>query len=49
MIPQTIAHDRLEKGYEERYFLMTWLNGEPQFGVLRSDPRSADLMRRIGL
>ena len=43
------AFDWLEKGYAERYFLMTWLKGEPQFDSLRSDPRSTDLLRRLGL
>jgi len=39
----------LEKGYEERSFQMQWLNVEPRWDSLRSDPRFADLMRRIGL
>lgn len=46
-VDETLAW--LEKGYQERYFLMTWLNGEPQFDSVRSDPRFADLLRRIGI
>jgi eukaryotic-like serine/threonine-protein kinase len=39
----------LEKGYEERAFQMQWLGVEPRWDSLRSDPRFADLVRRIGL
>jgi eukaryotic-like serine/threonine-protein kinase len=39
----------LEKGYEERAFQMQWLRLEPRWDNLRSDPRFADLLRRIGL
>ena len=39
----------LERAFEDRYFLLVWLNSEPQFDSLRSDPRYRDLMRRIGL
>jgi serine/threonine protein kinase/tetratricopeptide (TPR) repeat protein len=39
----------LEKGYEERSFAMSWLNVEPRWDSLRSDPRFADLIRRMGL
>jgi len=39
----------LEKGYEERSFQMQWLNVEPRWDRLRSDPRFAALTRRIGL
>ncbi len=39
----------LEKGYEEHSFQMQWLNVEPRWDSLRSDPRFADLIRRIGL
>ncbi len=39
----------LEKGYEERSFQMQWLNVEPRWDSLRSDPRFADLVRRVGL
>src|SRR6266404_444548 len=39
----------LEKAYEERSFQLQWLNVEPRWDSLRSDPRFANLMRRIGL
>jgi hypothetical protein len=39
----------LEKGYEERSFQMQWLKIEPRWDSLRSDPRFAELVRRIGL
>jgi serine/threonine protein kinase/TolB-like protein len=39
----------LEKGYEERSFAMSWLNVEPRWDSIRSDPRFADLIRRMGL
>ena len=39
----------LEKGYQERGFQMQWLNDEPRWDSLRSDPRFADLVKRIGL
>jgi tetratricopeptide (TPR) repeat protein len=39
----------LEKAYEEHSFKMAWLKVEPRWDSLRSDPRFADLLRRIGL
>jgi TolB-like protein/Tfp pilus assembly protein PilF len=39
----------LEKGYEERAFQMQFLNVDPRFDTIRSDPRFAELVRRIGL
>jgi serine/threonine-protein kinase len=39
----------LEKAYEEHAFKIAWLRVEPQWDSLRSDPRFADLLRRIGL
>ena len=39
----------LNKAYDERSFLLLWLNVEPKFDRLRADPRFQDLVRRVGL
>jgi eukaryotic-like serine/threonine-protein kinase len=43
------ALNYLEKAYQERYFLMIWINGDPLFDSLRADSRFNDLLKRIGL
>jgi len=43
------AFDWLNKGVEERSASMVFLKVDPFFDSLRSDPRFADLLRRIGL
>lgn len=42
------AFARLEKGYEQRAFAMRRLGVDPSVDDLRRDPRSQDLMRRMG-
>ena len=39
----------LEKAYDERSGFMPFLNVEPMLDTVRSDPRFADLQRRVGL
>jgi serine/threonine-protein kinase len=41
------AFDWLEKAYEDRSYQLIYLKVDPAFDVLRSDPRFADLIRRI--
>jgi len=37
----------LERAYEERSFYMTWLKVDPELDNLRSEPRFAELLRRM--
>ncbi len=39
----------LEKAYEERSYLMMYVKVAPTLDPLRTDPRFADLLRRVGL
>lgn len=43
------AFELLEKGYRERSPHLVSLKVSPEFDGIRSDPRFADLMRRVGL
>jgi tetratricopeptide (TPR) repeat protein len=46
---KTEAFEFLEAAYLERDFLLIFLNVIPAFDNIRSDPRFADLLRRMGL
>ena len=39
----------LERAYEERSLGLTWIKVEPMLDNIRSDPRYADLLHRMGL
>ena len=41
------ALEALEKAYQERGEDLVWLRSEPEFDLLRSDPRFQDLLRRM--
>lgn len=43
------AIDYLEKGYADRDFEMVWLQAEPIYDPLRSDPRFIALLKKVGL
>jgi serine/threonine protein kinase/tetratricopeptide (TPR) repeat protein len=43
------AFESLEKGYAERSAGMAYIKADPFWDELRSDPRYADLLRRMGL
>ena len=39
----------LNKAYEGRSHWLVWLNRDPRWDQLRSDPRFADLKKQVGL
>ena len=43
------AFEWLEKGYKERFVRMSYLEVDPTWDSIRSDPRFADLLRRVRL
>jgi tetratricopeptide (TPR) repeat protein len=43
------ALEWLEKVYEDRSYFLMWLSNDPRLDSLRSEPRFADLLRRVGL
>ena len=46
---KTEAFEFLEAAYRERVSLLIFLDAYPNFKNIRSDPRYADLLRRMGL
>jgi TolB-like protein len=46
---KTQAFQWLERSYQDRAYDVIYLNVDPQFDSLHSDPRFADLVRRVGL
>jgi hypothetical protein len=43
------AFDLLEQAYRRRNFYLVFLNADPAFDSLRSDPRFAELVHRVGI
>jgi hypothetical protein len=42
------AFVQLNEAYQQRAYALLYLNVDPRFDGLRSDPRCADLLARIG-
>ena len=43
------AFEWLNNAYDERSYVLTFINADPRKDPLRSDPRYAELLRRLGL
>lgn len=43
------AFESLEKAFADHSPLLVWIKVSPELDNLRSDPRFADLMRRVGI
>ena len=43
------AFAALEEAYKEKSEILQWVKTHPYFDPIRSDPRFADLVRRVGL
>jgi len=46
---QNDAFKWLQKSYEAHSICVIWLNSEPRFDPLRSDPRFVALVQQVGL
>ena len=46
---ETRALAALERAYEQRSYLLPFLNDEPLFRGMRDAPRFRELVRRVGL
>ena len=43
------AFRRLDEAYHDRSFFMPTMKGDPRLAALRSDPRFAELLKKVGL